>query len=192
MSRMAAVIATERRLRTRTLGASSSSKMCKLAKQSALRRTVAGSSDWIGRRADRRLAEENDPEDECNQVSHETSTAQLICTNTWRAQERAAQHLRIEALDASLQAGLIRMAIERGISRIIVSIRQRPARLKIGRCLPLEGDLLSGPNNSYIATLVERHTRYDDVGQGGGKDTRTVVTRSSSNGRSYQRSCISP
>jgi IS30 family transposase len=23
-----------------------------------------------------------------------------------------------------------------------------------------EGDLLSGPNNSYIATLVERHTRY--------------------------------
>ena len=23
-----------------------------------------------------------------------------------------------------------------------------------------EGDLLSGPNNSYIVTLVERHTRY--------------------------------
>jgi hypothetical protein len=23
-----------------------------------------------------------------------------------------------------------------------------------------EGDLLSGPNHSYIATLVERHTRY--------------------------------
>jgi IS30 family transposase len=24
----------------------------------------------------------------------------------------------------------------------------------------MEGDLLSGPNNGYIATLAERHTRY--------------------------------
>jgi hypothetical protein len=28
------------------------------------------------------------------------------------------------------------------------------------RTWPLEGNLLSGPKNSYIATLVERHTRY--------------------------------
>ena len=40
-----------------------------------------------------------------------------------------------------------------------------------------EGDLLSGPNNTYIATLVERPNALRDVGQGGmGKDTRTVVT----------------
>jgi len=32
------------------------------------------------------------------------------------------------------------------------------------------------PNNSYIATLVERHTRYLMLAKVAGKDTRTVVT----------------
>ena len=31
-------------------------------------------------------------------------------------------------------------------------------------------------NNSYIATLVERHTRYVMLAKVAGKDTRTVVT----------------
>jgi len=40
-----------------------------------------------------------------------------------------------------------------------------------------EGDLLSGPNNSYIATLVERHTRYVMLARGGRqRDTQTVVS----------------
>src|SRR6202795_2764028 len=39
-----------------------------------------------------------------------------------------------------------------------------------------EGDLLSGPNNTYIATLVERHTRYVMLAKVAGKDTRTIVT----------------
>jgi IS30 family transposase len=36
-----------------------------------------------------------------------------------------------------------------------------------------EDDLLSGPNGSYIATLVERHTRYVMLAKGA---ARTVVT----------------
>src|SRR5579872_4034821 len=40
-------------------------------------------------------------------------------------------------------------------------------RLKIG---------LSGPNNTYIATLVERQARYVMLAKVAGKDTRTVVT----------------
>ena len=35
--------------------------------------------------------------------------------------------------------------------------------------------MLSGLNNSYIATLVERHTRYVMLAKVAGKDTRTVV-----------------
>ena len=58
-----------------------------------------------------------------------------------------------------------------------VSIRQRPAAIE-DRAVPghWEGDLLSGPNNSYIATLVERHTRYVMLAKVAGKDTQTVVS----------------
>jgi hypothetical protein len=49
----------------------------------------------------------------------------------------------------------------RGYMKDAVSIRQRPAAVE-DRAVPChwEGDLLSGPNNTYIATLVERQTRY--------------------------------
>ena len=36
-------------------------------------------------------------------------------------------------------------------------------------------DLLSGSKNSYIATLVERHTRYVMLAKVANKDTRTVI-----------------
>ena len=39
-----------------------------------------------------------------------------------------------------------------------------------------EGDLLSGSKNSYIATLVERHTRYVTLAKVANKDTQTVVS----------------
>ena len=57
-----------------------------------------------------------------------------------------------------------------------VSIRQRPAAVE-DRAVPghWEGDLLSGPNNTYIATLVERQTRYVMLAKVACKDTRTVI-----------------
>src|SRR5258705_7146582 len=72
---------------------------------------------------------------------------------------------------------LTRMAINGGHIKDIVSIRQRPAAVE-DRAVPghWEGDLLSGPNNSYIATLVERHTRYVMLAKVAGKDTQTVVS----------------
>jgi IS30 family transposase len=39
-----------------------------------------------------------------------------------------------------------------------------------------EGDLLSGSKNSYIATLVERQTRYVTLTKVANKDTQTVVS----------------
>jgi IS30 family transposase len=65
----------------------------------------------------------------------------------------------------------------RGHMKDAVSIRQRPAAVE-DRAVPghWEGDLLSGPNNTYIATLVERQTRYVMLAKVAGKDTRTVVT----------------
>ncbi len=38
-----------------------------------------------------------------------------------------------------------------------------------------EGDLISGPKNSHIATLVERHTRYVMLVKVTSKDTQTVI-----------------
>src|ERR1700685_3272946 len=65
----------------------------------------------------------------------------------------------------------------RGHMKDAVSNRQRPATVE-DRAVPghWEGDLLSGPNNTYIATLVERQTRYVMLAKVAGKDTRTVVT----------------
>ena len=64
----------------------------------------------------------------------------------------------------------------RGHIKDAVSIRQRPAAVE-DRAVPghWEGDLLSGPNNTYIATVVERQTRYVMLAKVAGKDTQTVV-----------------
>src|SRR5258708_37300523 len=65
----------------------------------------------------------------------------------------------------------------RGQIKDPVSIRQGPAAVE-DRAVPghWEGDLLSGSNNSYIATLVERHTRYVMLAKVANKDTRSVVS----------------
>jgi hypothetical protein len=56
----------------------------------------------------------------------------------------------------------------RGHIKDIVSIRQRPAAVE-DRAVPghWEGDLLSGPNNSYIATFGRASYALRDAGQGG-------------------------
>src|SRR4029453_12523064 len=75
----------------------------------------------------------------------------------------------------SKQAGLI--SDGRGQIKDIVSIRQGPAAVE-NRAVPghWEGDLLSGSKNSYIATLVERRTRYVMLAKVANKDTQTVVS----------------
>ena len=59
----------------------------------------------------------------------------------------------------------------------MISIRERPASVE-DRAVPghWEGDLLSGPKDSYIVTLVERHTRYVLLAKVADKRTHTVVS----------------
>ena len=59
----------------------------------------------------------------------------------------------------------------------MISISERPASVE-DLAVPghWEGDLLSGSKNSYIATLVERQTRYVMLAKVANKDTRTVVS----------------
>src|SRR5258708_29502613 len=57
-----------------------------------------------------------------------------------------------------------------------VSIRERPASIE-DRAVPghWEGGLLCGSKNSYIVTLVERHSRYVMLAKVPNRETQTVV-----------------
>ena len=154
-------------------------KRCSLADSIAqLRQAVAGKLrlNWSPEQIAGWLTRAH-PDDESYRVSHETIYRSLFVQARGVLKKELLGHLRSRrTIRRSKRAGL--NGDRRGQIKDLVSIRQRPAAVE-DRAVPghWEGDLLSGSKNSYIATLVERHTRYVMLAKVANKDTQTVIAR---------------
>jgi len=151
-------------------------KRCKLANSARLRQAVASKLrlNWSPEQVAGWLKRAH-PGDESYHVSHETIYRSLFVQARGVLKKELLGYLRSRrTIRRSKQAGL--NGDGRGQIKDIVSIRQRPAAVE-DRAVPghWEGDLLSGSKNSYIATLVERHTRYVMLAKVANKDSQTVI-----------------
>jgi len=116
------------------------------------------------------------PNKECNQVSHETSYRSLFVQARGVLKKELLQYLRSKrTIRRSRHASLKRDGL--GQIKDAISIRKRPASVE-DRAVPghWEGDLIAGSKNSYIATLVERHSRYVMLVKVANKDTQSVIS----------------
>jgi IS30 family transposase len=109
-------------------------------------------------------------------VSHETIYRSLFVQARGVLKKDLQAHLRSgRAIRRSRHAS--NKNDQRGQLADMISIRERPASVE-DRAVPghWEGDLLCGSANSYIVTLVERHTRYVMLAKIPSRDTQTVVS----------------
>jgi len=115
------------------------------------------------------------PGDESRQVSHETIYQTLFIQARGALRKELQQHLRSKrAIRRSVHSE--KQRDKRGQIPDMLSISERPASVE-DRALPghWEGDLIAGSKNSYIATLVERHTRYVMLMKVDDRKTETVI-----------------
>jgi len=115
------------------------------------------------------------PDDENYQVSHETIYKSLFIQARGALKKELIKHLR-RSRGMRRSRHHTQKTKDHGRITNAVSIRERPAEAE-DRALPghWEGDLVMGRNNSQIATLVERHTRYVMLVRVPSKDTKTVI-----------------
>jgi len=151
-------------------------KRCLLAVNRKLRNIVASKLilDWSPEQVSGWLKTQY-PDHESMRVSHETIYRSLFIQARGALKKELLDHLR-----SKRRMRRSRHASEHGQSRgqIVdaLSIRERPAEAE-DRAVPghWEGDLLAGAKNSYIATLVERHSRFAMLIKVPSKDTEVVV-----------------
>ena len=152
-------------------------KKCKLACHPALSRAVSAKlrrkwspeqiAGWLKRAF---------PGEAQRQVSHETIYKSLYIQARGVLKKELLEHLRAKrTVRRSKHASLKRNGL--GQIKNAVSISERPASVE-DRAVPghWEGDLIGGSKNSYIATLVERHSRYVMLVKVTNKDTESVIT----------------
>ncbi len=152
-------------------------KECRLAICKRLQWTVANKLklDWSPQQISGWL-KLRFPDDESMRVSHETIYRSLFIQARGVLKKELVEHLRSRRMmrrsKNATTDGQPRGQIIEGIS-----IRERPAEIE-DRAVPghWEGDLITGSNNTHIATLVERHSRFTLLVKVKGKDTASVVT----------------
>jgi IS30 family transposase len=151
-------------------------KLCKLACNRPLCRTISRKlqlnwspeqiAGWLKR---------SYPEDEAYYVSHKTIYRSLFVQARGVLKKELMQYLRSKRTIRRSRHACLKGD---GLGRIkdAVLISERPASVE-DRAVPghWEGDLIAGSGNSYIATLVERHTRYVMLVKVQNKDTASVV-----------------
>ena len=151
-------------------------KLCKLACSRTLRLNVAKKLKrlWSPQQIAGWLKWEF-PTEEHNQVSHETIYKSLYIQARGVLKKELLQHLRTRRTIRRSKHATMKKSGLGGIKDAI-SISERPASVE-DRAVPghWEGDLIAGSKNSYIATLVERHTRYVMLAKVANKDTQSVV-----------------
>src|SRR6266566_2669381 len=151
-------------------------KRCLLTVNGKLRKIVASKLvlDWSPEQISGWLKNQY-PKDESLRVSHETIYRSLFIQARGVLKKELMDHLRSKRrLRRSRHASVSGQS--RGQIVDAISIRERPAEAE-DRAIPghWEGDLLSGAKNSYMATLVERHSRFAMLIKVPSKDTEVVV-----------------
>ena len=116
------------------------------------------------------------PDEEQHRVSHETIYRSLYVQTRGVLKKELQECLRrTRAIRRS------RHATQKGLKlrkiKDAIPISERPPEVE-DRAVPghWEGDLIVGSNNSYIATLVERHSRFVMLAKVENKDTQSVIT----------------
>ncbi len=159
-------------------------KTCKLVKNRTLAHIVAGKlqRQWAPEQIAGWL-KHTYPDDENNQVSHETIYRSLYIQARGALKKELTQHLRRTRVMRRSRHHT-QKTDNHGRIKDTVSISERPATVE-DRAVPghWEGDLICGSGNSQIATLVERHTRYLMLVKVARKDTETVINALIKNAR---------
>ena len=152
-------------------------KPCRLATSLMLQRLVASKLvlEWSPEQVAGWLKLEF-PDQDTMRISHETIYRSLFIQARGVLKKELLGHLRsrrrMRRVKHASTAGQPRGQIVDG-----VSIRNRPADVD-DRAIPghWEGDLITGSQNTHMATLVERASRFTMLVKVPGKDTASVVT----------------
>jgi len=151
-------------------------KACLLKRNRRLRRRVIAKLqlDWSPRQISGWLRRRY-RNDESMQVSHETIYKTLFIQSRGALNKELRGHLRTGRRFRQARTKTLK---GKGHTSIVdgISIRERPADVE-DRALPghWEGDLIAGNQTSFIATVVERKTRFVVLVRVANKETRTVV-----------------